>query len=289
MLKERFKKTMGIFSGDDLQEEQERPEVPEGLFRKCLSCGKIVYEEDVKEKLFCCPECGKHFRIDARTRIKMVADTDSYEEWDADMTADNPLDFPGYEAQLAGLLEETGKIDAVITGKARIYGIQTALGVMSSDFMMGSMGTVVGERITRMIERASEEGLPVILFCCSGGARMEEGIFSLMQMAKISQALKRHDEKGLMYIPVLTDPTTGGVTASFAMLGDVIIAEPGALIGFAGQRVIAQTIGQKLPKGFQSAEFLRAHGFIDLVVKRKSIKTVLRVLLESAGGVYGRK
>lgn len=259
-----------------------KPEVPEGMFQKCESCKKILYSEDVKKNFYCCPECGKHFRIGARQRIDLVVDKDSFTEWDADLIGKNPLEFPGYEEKLENLRQQTDLQEAVVTGVAGIRGNRTAIGVMSADFLMGSMGTVVGEKITRMVERATADRLPVILFCCSGGARMQEGIFSLMQMAKTSQALKRHEEAGLLYISVLTDPTTGGVTASFAMLGDVILAEPGALIGFAGPRVIQQTIGQKLPEGFQTAEFLMQHGFVDRIVKRGKMRKTLAVLLQSA-------
>ncbi len=256
-------------------------EVPDGMFRKCERCGKILYEEDVAAHHFCCPQCGSCFRVDPETRIRMVADRGTFEEWDHDLKTGNPLEFPGYEEKLEQLRQQTGRTEAVTTGCARIRGIRTALGVMASDFLMGSMGSVVGERITRMIERATAQKLPVVLFCCSGGARMQEGIVSLMQMAKTAQALKRHHEQGLLYLPVLTDPTMGGVTASFAMLGDVILAEPGAMIGFAGARVIRQTIGGKLPEGFQSAEFLQSHGFVDRIVPREQMRKTLAVLLDS--------
>lgn len=261
-----------------------KPEVPEGMFQKCEACKKILYSEDVKKNFYCCPECGKHFRIGARQRLELVVDKNSFEEWDADLIGKNPLEFPGYEEKLETLRQQTELQEAVVTGVAGIRGNRTAIGVMSADFLMGSMGTVVGEKITRMVERATADRLPVILFCCSGGARMQEGIFSLMQMAKTSQALKRHEEAGLLYISVLTDPTTGGVTASFAMLGDIILAEPGALIGFAGPRVIKQTIGQKLPEGFQTAEFLMQHGFVDRIVKREKMRKTLAVLLQSSDG-----
>lgn len=211
-----------------------------------------------------------------------MTDRNSFEEWDEELAGGNPLDFPEYEEKRKRLQESTGLKEAVITGAAKIAGQRIAIGAMSPDFLMGSMGTAVGEKITRMIERATEERLPVILFCCSGGARMQEGIFSLMQMAKTSQALKRHDEAGLLYVSVLTDPTTGGVTASFAMLGDVILAEPGALIGFAGARVIRQTIGGRLPEGFQSAEFLQKHGFVDRIVRREQMRRTLAVILKSS-------
>lgn len=254
------------------------------MFRKCDGCRKVVCEEDVQKNLYCCPECGKHFRIEPRVRITLTVDADSFREWDAGLVGKNPLGFDGYEEKLQQVRESTGLSEAVLTGEALIGGIRTAIGAMSADFLMGSMGEAVGEKITRMVERATRERLPVILFCCSGGARMQEGIFSLMQMAKTAQALKKHDEAGLLYVPVLTDPTTGGVTASFAMLGDVILAEQEALIGFAGPRVIRQTIGQKLPAGFQSAEFLQKHGFADRVVKRRQLRKTLTILLQSAGG-----
>lgn len=279
MLKDRFKKTVGAFS----REKIKKPEVPEGLFRKCAACGEMILEEEFQRMKQCCPKCGKHSRLRAWDRINMTIEEGTFEEWDQNLQTDNPLDFPGYEGKIAGLQKKTGLLDGVITGKGKIYGKETAIGVMDSSFMMGSMGCVVGEKLTRMVERATREGLPVIILCCSGGARMQEGIFSLMQMAKVSQALKQHDEAGLLYISVLTDPTTGGVTASFAMLGDIILAEPGAIIGFAGQRVIEQTIGQKLPKGFQSAEFLLKHGFVDCIVPRKRMRKTLRILLESSG------
>ena len=287
MLKELFKKPAEEIEQTGNGSEQEKPQVPDGMFQKCDKCGKILYEEDVRTNFYCCPKCGKYFRIDPRERIKMVTDKDSFQEWDEKLVGDDPLRFEGYEEKLNTLRKNTGYAEAVITGEARVRGIRTAFGVMSADFLMGSMGTAVGEKITRMIERATKERLPVVLFCCSGGARMQEGIFSLMQMAKTAQAIKKHDEAGLLYIPVLTDPTTGGVTASFAMLSDVILAEPGSLIGFAGPRVIRQTIGQKLPQGFQNAEFLLKHGFVDRIVKREQLRNTLAILLRSAD--YGRE
>ena len=205
----------------------------------------------------------------------MIADKGSFEEWNEKMEPVNPMNYKGYPEKVKGLQEKTGLDEAVLTGKVRIEGCEAALGVCDGRFMMASMGYNVGEKITRMVERATEEKLPVVLFCCSGGARMQEGIVSLMQMAKTSAAFKRHSDAGLLYITVLTDPTTGGVTASFAMLGDIILAEPGALIGFAGPRVIEQTMKQKLPKGFQRAEFLLEHGFVDEIVKRQDMKAVL--------------
>lgn len=268
-------------AGPENSLEKNRPGVPEGMFRKCDGCGKTVYQKDVEEHLYICPKCGRYFRVGPKIRIGMVADRGSFHSWDENIPETNPLNFPGYEEKLKILQEKTGLTDAVVTGEADIRGYHTALGVMSPDFMMGSMGSMVGERITRMVERATRQSLPVVLFCCSGGARMQEGILSLMQMSKVSQALQRHHQAGLAYIPVLTDPTMGGVTASFAMLGDVILAEPGAMIGFAGARVIRQTIGQKLPEGFQSAEFLQNHGFVDRIVKRESMRKTLWFLLSA--------
>ena len=233
-----------------------RPEVPQGLMRKCNKCGAAIIAEDVKNGYYICPKCGGYFRVHAYRRVEMIADEGSFEEWDKEMEFVNPLDFKGYEEKVAGLKERTHLNEAVVTGKASINGNPAVLGICDGRFMMASMGHIVGEKIARAVERATEEKLPVIIFACSGGARMQEGIVSLMQMAKTSAALKRHSDAGLLYITVLTDPTTGGVTASFAMLGDIILAEPKALIGFAGPRVIEQTIGQKLPKGFQRAEFL---------------------------------
>ena len=256
-----------------------RPEVPEGLLRKCNKCGGAIIAEDVKKDHYICPKCGGYFRVHARRRIEMVTDEGSFEEWDSDLQGGNPLEYKGYEEKLEKLQEKTGLSEAVITGKAKIDGRETAIGVCDGRFLMASMGEAVGEKIARAVERATEERLPVILFACSGGARMQEGIVSLMQMAKTSAALKYHSDAGLLYISILTDPTTGGVTASFAMLGDVILAEPKALIGFAGPRVIEQTIGQKLPEGFQRAEFLLEHGFLDAIVERPQMKAVLSKIL----------
>lgn len=289
MLKELFKKnTDTVVEKKHINKMKEKftkgmnePEVPEGLFRKCDQCGDAVYTEDIVSNYYICPKCNHYFRVDARTRVNMILDKESFVEWDTHLEISNPLDFPGYPKKIKHLKKITGLDEAVITGEGRIKEIPVALAVMSADFLMGSMGEIVGEKITRAIEKATEKRLPVIIFCCSGGARMQEGIVSLMQMAKTSGALKKHDEAGLLYVSVLTDPTTGGVTASFAMLGDVIIAEPGALIGFAGPRVIEQTIGQKLPEGFQRPEFLIEHGLIDKIVERKNMKQVLYTLIRS--------
>ena len=258
-----------------------RPEVPEGLLRKCNKCGSAIIAEDVKNDYYICPKCGGYFRVHAYRRIQMVTDEGTFEEWDRGLATRNPLEYKGYEEKLRTLQEKTGLDEAVVTGRARIDGTEVVLGVCDGRFLMASMGEVVGEKIARAVERATQERLPVILFACSGGARMQEGIVSLMQMAKTSAAVQRLGEAGLLYCTILTDPTTGGVTASFAMLGDVIMAEPGALIGFAGPRVIKQTIGQELPEGFQTAEFLQEHGIIDGIVKRENLKKTIYFLIKS--------
>ena len=255
--------------------KENRPEVPQGLLKKCNKCQAAIFTEDVKRAGYICPKCHGYFRVHARERIRMVADENTFEEWDARMEFVNPLQFKGYEGKVKSLQEKTGLDEAVVTGKVRIGGHETMLAVCDGRFLMASMGQIVGEKITRAVERATKEKLPVIIFACSGGARMQEGMVSLMQMAKTAAALKRHSEAGLLYVSVLTDPTTGGVTASFAMLGDVILAEPQALIGFAGPRVIEQTIGEKLPKGFQRSEFLLEHGFLDRIVERHEMRQVL--------------
>ena len=259
------------------------PEAPQGILKKCNACKGAIFTEDVKRNLYICPKCGNYFRVHAYRRIEFLLDDGSFEEWDQGMTAGNPLGFPGYEEKVRTLQERTGLTEAVVTGKGRINGMETVIGVCDGRFMMASMGEAVGEKITRAVERATKLSLPVILFACSGGARMQEGIVSLMQMAKTSAALKRHSDAGLLYVSVLTDPTTGGVTASWAMLGDIILAEPHALIGFAGPRVIEQTIGQKLPKGFQRAEFLVEHGFVDRILPREEAKEVLSEILRMHG------
>lgn len=259
--------------------KENRPEVPQGLLKKCNKCQAAIFTEDVKRAGYICPKCHGYFRVHAKERIRMVADENTFEEWDARMEFVNPLQFKGYEGKVKSLQEKTGLDEAVVTGKARIGGHETMLAVCDGRFLMASMGQIVGEKITRAVERATKEKLPVIIFACSGGARMQEGMVSLMQMAKTAAALKRHSEAGLLYVSVLTDPTTGGVTASFAMLGDVILAEPQALIGFAGPRVIEQTIGEKLPKGFQRSEFLLEHGFLDRIVERHEMRQILCEIL----------
>lgn len=279
MLKDMFKKTYTLIDTKYKKTENE-PNVPQGLWKKCNKCGQPIYVEDVVNNNFICPRCSGYFRIHAYRRIEMVIDEGTFSEWDTELEFSNPLDFPGYEKKVEAAKEKTGLNEAIVTGKGCIFGQETAIGVCDARFLMSSMGQVVGEKITRMVERATKEQLPVIIFACSGGARMQEGIVSLMQMAKTSAALKKHHEAGQLFISVLTDPTTGGVTASFAMLGDIILAEPNALIGFAGPRVIEQTLGQKLPEGFQRAEFLLEHGFVDKIVERSEQKRVLADILK---------
>ncbi|MBQ7933522.1 MAG: acetyl-CoA carboxylase carboxyltransferase subunit beta [Lachnospiraceae bacterium] len=263
---------------------QEIPQV------KCPKCGKMLDKARVVKRKYVCYECGGYFRVKVPNRIKMVADPHTFEPWFAESEIGNPLNYEGYEDKIKEAREKTGLDEAVTVGRCKVFGEDIVLGVCDSRFMMASMGHTVGEKITATIERAIEERLPVFLFCCSGGARMQEGIVSLMQMAKTSAAIQKMGEAGLLYCTVLTDPTTGGVTASFAMLGDVIMAEPGALIGFAGPRVIRQTIGQELPKGFQTAEFLLEHGFVDGIVKRENLKKTIYFLVKAhqcKDGEYG--
>lgn len=262
-----------------IEKQAEQPEVPDELFAKCPACKHTIYQKDLgKNKV--CPNCDYNFRITAKERLAIVADKDSFVEMFTGIESKNPLDFPGYPEKLAATKARTGLDEAVMTGTATIKGKKTALAIMDSTFIMASMGTVVGEKLTRLFEYATTEKLPIIVFTASGGARMQEGIMSLMQMAKTSVAVKRHSNAGLFYITVLTDPTTGGVTASFASLGDIILAEPQSLIGFAGRRVIEQTVRQTLPDDFQKAEFLLNHGFVDAIVKRTELRQKLALLLE---------
>lgn len=247
----------------------------------CPSCGRELDKADVVVNHYVCTACGGYFRVRTNNRIRMVCDKNTFTEWFAEIEGSNPLHFPGYEEKLAEVRGKTGLVEGITVGMGEIYGEKTVLGVCDARFFMGSMGHAVGEKIALAVERATAERLPVIIFCCSGGARMQEGMISLMQMAKTAAAIRKHADAGLLYVTVLTDPTTGGVTASFAMLGDIILAEPEALIGFAGPRVIEQTIGQKLPKGFQRAEFQKEHGFVDCVVERDDLKKVLYEILKS--------
>ena len=254
-------------------------EAAEELWTSCASCKALILKEDLTDHLYVCPKCGYYYRLTARQRIALFTDRDSFSERDGDMKPKNLLKFPDYNAKLKKATEDSGENESVICGTARIGGYSCGIFVMEPRFMMGSMGSVTGEKITRLFEYAAEAQLPVIGFTASGGARMQEGTLSLMQMAKTSGAVKRHSDKGLLYITVLTDPTTGGVTASFAMEGDVIVAEPGALIGFAGPRVIEQTINQKLPEGFQRSEFLLEKGFVDRIVERRDLKEFFITML----------
>ncbi len=247
---------------------------------KCKGCGAEIKALAYGKNLYVCPNCGKYERLLARTRIRQIVDKDSFEELYENIAPADPIDFPGYEEKVKELSEKLGMPDAVKTGVCKIGGIETCIGVMDSHFMMASMGSVVGEKLTRLFEYATEKSLPVVVFTCSGGARMQEGMFSLLQMAKVSAAVRRHSDAGLLYITVLTDPTTGGVTASFAMLGDVILAEPRTTVGFAGRRVVEGTIGQTLPDDFQSSEFLLSHGFCDKIVPRNQLKDTLEKILK---------
>ena len=272
---------------DELRER--RAQIPDGLAERCPKCQAIIFQNSI-ENDFLCPKCSYHLQFPALKRIKWLVDEGSFEEWDSDLTAKYPLNFPGYQEKLETSQKITQLKEAVITGQAELEGLPFAIGVMDSRFIMASMGTIVGEKLTRLFEQATEKELPVVLYIASGGARMQEGILSLMQMAKISQAVSKHSQAGLFYCTVLTHPTTGGVTASFAMQGDITLAEPEAIVGFAGKRVIEQTIGSELPNDFQTAETVLKNGFIDHIVPRKKQARVLRFLLaahkpssESAG------
>ncbi len=278
----KFRKTIAIPIGIKKQKAKEYhilPEVPEGMWSKCPRCGQILYKEDRKQSYNICQKCGYYGRMGAYDRIAMIADGGSFEEWEKELSDKNPLGFRGYEKKRAELRKSTGLSEAVVVGRAAIYREPCVLVVCDANFMMASMGYTMGEKITRAVERAIKEQLPVVIFACSGGARMQEGIVALMQMAKTSAALKKHSDLGLLSMVVLTDPTMGGVMASFAMLGDIILGEPRALAGFAGPRVIKQTIGQTLPDGFQRTEFLLEHGFLDMVVERRDMKEKLYQLL----------
>ncbi len=255
-------------------------DVPEGLYDKCSACGNQLLTDDIIENCFVCPNCGEHFRMRATERIQMLVDEGSFREKGVGFESQNPFETTGYEDKLQKAIDSTGLEEAYVYGYAKIEGEDFIIGVLDSHFMMGSMGSVVGEKVTRSFELAMQVNLPIVLFSASGGARMHEGILSLMQMAKTSQAISKFNEKGLLYIAVLTNPTTGGVTASFAMLGDITLAEPKALIGFAGPRVIKQTTGQDLPEGFQRSEFLQEQGFVDAIVERKELRNTLGKILK---------
>lgn len=262
-----------------LKKMREQGTAPEVEARVCPACGRALSDDELAGNQSVCPYCGHHFPLPARERIKMIVDDGQFRELDASLVSTDPLDFPGYPEKLAGLHAKTRQGDAIVTGLAKIGGVRVAIAAMDTRFLMASMGAVVGERLARLIERASRSHLPLIVFSASGGARMQEGILSLMQMAKTTGAVKRHSDAGNLFIAVLTDPTTGGVMASFAMEGDITIAEPNALIGFAGPRVIEQTIRQKLEKGFQRSEFLLEKGFVDMICDRRELKERLAALL----------
>lgn len=261
-----------------VNQPQIKPEVPDELFSQCPGCKYTIYQKDLGSERIC-PHCGYTFRISAQERLALTIDMGTFLEMFKGIETQDPLNFPGYRKKLTLMREKTGLDEAVVTGTALIKGEKVALGIMDSNFIMASMGTVVGEKITRLFEYATAEKLPVVLFTASGGARMQEGIMSLMQMAKISAAVKRHSNAGLFYLIILTDPTTGGVTASFAMEGDIILAEPQSLVGFAGRRVIENTVREDLPEDFQKAEFLLEHGFVDAIVKRRELPDMIARLV----------
>ena len=260
--------------------KENKVDIPVGKWVKCDKCKEILYKETVRENFSICPNCGHYFRMHIGKRLETIIDKGTYKRFDLNIETTNPLELEDYPKKLKTLREKTGLEEAVACGTGKINGKNVVICIMDSGFLMGSMGVVVGEKITYSIEKAIELKLPIIIFCVSGGARMQEGIMSLMQMAKTTSAISKLNEAGLLYISVLTDPTYGGVTASFASIADIILAEPGAMIGFAGQRVIEQTIGEKLPEGFQTAEFLLEHGFIDKIVERKDLKNTLSNLIQ---------
>lgn len=281
-LEDLFKVVKARFGDEQLTVPEEKSvEIPEDLMFKCPRCGNVVYNEDFIRALKVCPKCGYHSRLTWRERLDLTVDKGSFKAFDENLHSLNPIGFPRYEEKVEKLSQQVGMNDAIKTGECTIRGYRCVIGIMDSHFMMASMGSVVGEKITRAFEYAAEKGLPVVMFTASGGARMQEGIISLMQMAKTSGAVKRHSDAGGLYITVMTDPTTGGVTASFASLGDIILAEPKVLIGFAGRRVIQDTIRQRLPDDFQSAEFLQECGFVDMIVERgmmrKRISNILKI------------
>lgn len=280
MLEKRlFRKPKNELEYQESKTAAKAPSVPDDLYVPCPECKYAMLKQTIEDQYAVCPKCGHHMKLSARKRIAMLTDQDSFLELDADLTSENRLEFPGYEEKLSKAQKNSGELEGVLCGTAAVNGFQVALFVMEPDFILGSMGAVVGEKITRLFEYATAHQLPVIGYAVSGGARMQEGILSLMQMAKTSGAVKRHSDAGLLYVSVLTDPTTGGVTASFAMEGDIILAEPKALVAFAGPRVIEQTIRQKLPAGFQRAEFLLEKGFVDAIAPRSEQKQYLTAIL----------
>lgn len=280
MLKDLFvKKQFKVDEVSKNNKHEKRPRIPVGMWKKCNKCRKTIYCEDLEKSNYVCIDCGYHFKITANQRINTFFDLGTFKELWGELKSSNPIKFKGYNEKINKAKEKTDSSEAVVTGIGRINGIEIACAIMDSFFFMGSMGTVVGEKITRLVEYATKNNLPVIIFSASGGARMQEGMFSLMQMAKVSAALSKHDEAGLLYISILTNPTTGGITASFAMQGDIILSEPNALIAFAGRRVIEDTIREKLPNDFQMAEFLVEHGFIDSIIDRSYIKEYINKIL----------
>ena len=278
---DKHKENLKAFSKQTEKSKMVTPvDIPDGVFVKCDRCEASLYEKVMKKNNYVCPVCQNHFRIDVNTRLKMIVDDESFKELDSSLMSTNPLSMPGYEMKILSAVNKTKRKNAFISGAAKIAGIEVAIGVLDSYFMMGSMGSVVGEKVTRLIEFSIKESLPLIIFSASGGARMQEGIFSLMQRAKTTAALNRLDDSKGLFISVLTHPTTGGVAASFASLGDINIAEKSSLIGFAGPRVIKQTIREELPKGFQTAEFQENHGQVDIVVHRQDLKKTLYNILK---------
>ncbi|SHK09896.1 acetyl-CoA carboxylase carboxyltransferase subunit alpha [Anaerobranca californiensis DSM 14826] len=284
-----FKKTKYI-AVDRVKTGEAANDVPKGIVIKCPQCQQVLFQRELMDNLKVCNKCNHHFPLTAKERIDLIVDHGTFEEWDREMESKDPLNFPEYKDKLEKSKATTNLKEAVVTGVGKINGQRAALAILDGSFMLGSMGSVVGEKVTRAMERAINQKIPMIAFTASGGARMQESILSLFQMAKTSAAVKKMDDEGILYITVLTDPTTGGVTASFASLGDIILAEPNALIAFAGPRVIEQTIRQKLPEGFQRAEFLLERGFIDKVVTRRELKeTISKIIyLHSLKGV-GKK
>ncbi len=280
MLQDFFKVVKGRLGEETGSHVKSSLSIPNDILFKCIRCSHVAFKEEFIKEKHVCPSCGYHARLSAEERIEMTVDADSFTLMDDSLMSKNPIGFKGYEQKLGELKDKTGLNDALVTGECTIHGESAVIAIMDSRFMMASMGSVVGERLTRAFELATRKRLPVIVFTASGGARMQEGIVSLMQMAKTSAAVARHSEAGLLYITVLTDPTTGGVTASFASLGDIILAEPKALIGFAGRRVIEDTIKQRLPDEFQSAEFMQEHGFVDMIVTRINMRRTLSGLIK---------
>lgn len=283
MLKDLFVKKKKYAA---IPSEQAKQDVPEGIMTKCPNCKKISYSKELKKNLFVCDSCDYHFQMNSTERIECLFDKGTFEEFDKDLISENPLSFPDYEEKVEKDRKKTNLNEAVVTGVGQINGLPAVVAIMDSRFRMGSMGSAVGEKITRAIEQARDRKVPFLIFTASGGARMQEGVLSLMQMAKTSAALKMHSNEGGLIISIMTHPTTGGVSASFASLGDYNFAEPGALIGFAGRRVIEQTIREDLPEDFQTAEFLLKHGQLDRVVNRLELKEVLTTVLDiNTGGV----